>query len=89
MASYPVEPMYDAYGKPLGPSDYPHAGYPMAPQYPGMPPQYPVMQPGPYPPHMMDPAYSQGKSWILCPHFTDHQYPLMFCCDNKKTMEKN
>jgi len=62
MASYPVEPMYDAYGKPLGPTEYAHAGYPMAPQYPGMPPQYPLMQPGPYPPHPMDPAYSQGKS---------------------------
>lgn len=54
--------MYDAYGKPLGPSEYPHPGYPMAPQYPGMPPQYPMMQPGPYAPHMMDPAYSQGRS---------------------------
>lgn len=61
MATYPVEPMYDAYGKPLGPSEYLHAGYPMVPQYPGMPPQYPVMQPGPYPPQSMDPAYSQGK----------------------------
>lgn len=75
MASYPVEPMYDAYGKPLAPSEYPHAGYPMAPQYPGMPPQYPVMQPGPYPPHMMDPAYSQGKS----SHFTDLQCLSLFC----------
>lgn len=56
MVSYPVEPMYDAYGKPLGP-----AGYPLAPQYPGMPAQYPMMQPGPYP-HHMEPAYSQGKS---------------------------
>lgn len=65
MSSYPVEPMYDAYGKPLGPSEYPHASYPMAPQYPGMPPQYPMMQPGPYPPHMMDPAYSQGKSKVI------------------------
>lgn len=72
MASYPVEPMYDAYGKPLGPADYPRAGYPLAPQYPGMPPQYPMMQPGPYPPNMMDPAYSQGESHILLPHFTDH-----------------
>ncbi|KAF3856575.1 hypothetical protein F7725_017298 [Dissostichus mawsoni] len=27
MASYPVEPMYDAYGKPLGPSQYLHAGF--------------------------------------------------------------
>ena len=61
MASYPLEPMYDAYGKPLGPSEYPHVGYPMQAQYPGMPPQYPVMHPGPYPPHLMDPAYSQGK----------------------------
>lgn len=56
--------MYDAYGKPLGPSEYPHPGYPMAPQYPGMPPQYPMMQAGPYAPHMMDPAYSQGKSHL-------------------------
>lgn len=62
MSSYPVEPMYDAYGKPLGPSEYPHPSYPMVPQYPGMPPHYPMMQAGPYAPHMMDPAYSQGKS---------------------------
>ena len=63
MTSYPVEPMYDAYGKPLGPSDYPHPGYPMAPLYPGMPPQYPMMQPGPYAAYpMADPGYSQGKS---------------------------
>ncbi|CAJ1050364.1 protein shisa-4 [Xyrichtys novacula] len=70
MASYPVEPMYDAYGKPLGPSEYPHPGYPMAPQYPGMPPQYAMMQPGPYPPHMMDPAYSQAP-----PPYPPPQYP--------------
>lgn len=63
MASYPVQPMYDAYGKPLGHPENPHAGYPMAPQYSGMPPQYAVMQPGPYPPQMMDPAYGQGNMW--------------------------
>ena len=77
MASYPVEPMYDAYGKPLGPTEYPHPGYPMAPQYPGMPPQYPMMQPGPYPPHLMDPAYSQGKSGII-----DHQFEKLFLLQN-------
>uniref|UniRef100_A0A7N8YKP2 Shisa family member 4 n=1 Tax=Mastacembelus armatus TaxID=205130 RepID=A0A7N8YKP2_9TELE len=70
MSSYPVEPMHDAYGKPLGPSEYPHAGYPVAPHYPGMPPQYPVMQPGPYPPHPMDPAYSQAP-----PPYSPPQYP--------------
>ncbi|MEQ2198773.1 hypothetical protein XENOCAPTIV_018148 [Xenoophorus captivus] len=62
MASYPVEPMHDAYGKPLGPSEYPPAGYPMVPQYTGMPVHYPMMHPGPYPSHSMDPAYGQGKS---------------------------
>lgn len=76
MASYPVEPMYDAYGKPLGPSEYPHAGYPVAPQYPGMPPQYPVLQPALYPPHPMDPAYSQGK--ICITFFRAGQFKL--CC---------
>ncbi|AWP02533.1 Hypothetical protein SMAX5B_005163 [Scophthalmus maximus] len=65
MATYPLEPMYDAYGKPLGPSEYPHAVYPMATHYPGMPPQYPVMHPGPYPPHLMDPAYSQVWTEII------------------------
>lgn len=65
MASYPVEPMYDVYGKPIGPSEYPPVGYPMAPQYSGMPPQYPMMQPGPYPPHPVDPSYSQGKTSII------------------------
>ncbi|XP_077385638.1 protein shisa-4 [Festucalex cinctus] len=70
MASYPVEPLYDAYGKPLGPAEYPHAGYPMAPQYPGMPSQYPMMQPGQYPPPHMDPAYSQAP-----PPYSPPQYP--------------
>ncbi|XP_023810674.1 protein shisa-4 isoform X2 [Oryzias latipes] len=70
MASYPVEHMYDAYGKPLGPSEYPHLGYPMAPQYPGMPPQYPVMQPGLYPPQPLDPSYSQAP-----PPYSPPQYP--------------
>ncbi|XP_012732073.2 protein shisa-4 [Fundulus heteroclitus] len=70
MASYPVEPMHDAYGKPLGPSEYPHAGYPMAPQYPGMPVHYPMMHPGPYPSHSMDPAYSQAP-----PPYSPPQYP--------------
>lgn len=64
MASYPLEPTYDVYGKPLGPSDYPHPGYPMHAQYPGMPPQYPAMQPGPYPLHPMDPSYSQGETSV-------------------------
>ncbi|KAK9528741.1 hypothetical protein VZT92_012887 [Zoarces viviparus] len=75
MASYPVEAMYDAYGKPLGPSEYPHAGYPyagypMAPHYLGMPPHYPMMQPGHYPPHLMDPVYSQAP-----PPYSPPQYP--------------
>lgn len=65
MASYPVQPMYDAYGKPLGHPENLHAGYPMAPQYPGMPPQYAVMQPGVYPPQMMDPAYGQGNMLLI------------------------
>lgn len=63
MTSYPVEPMYDAYGKPLvmGHPDYQHPGYPMAPQYSGMPQPYPMMQPGPFPPYpMADPGYPQG-----------------------------
>ena len=68
MASYPTERMYDAYGKPLGASDYPHPhpGYPAAPQYPGVAPHYPMMQPGPYPPYPgMDPTYGQGKISLL------------------------
>ncbi|KAI4896725.1 hypothetical protein NFI96_024014 [Prochilodus magdalenae] len=60
MASYPVEPMYDAYGKPIGNPEHP--GYPVAPQYPGMPPQYPLMTQGPYPHYSpADPGYSQGE----------------------------
>lgn len=65
MASYPVQPMYDAYGKPLGHPENLQAGYPMAPQYSGMPPQYAVMQPGAYPPQMMDPAYGQGNMLLI------------------------
>ncbi|CAB1314625.1 unnamed protein product [Coregonus sp. 'balchen'] len=73
MASYPVEPMYDAYGKPLvmGHPDYQHPGYPMAPQYPGMPQPYPMMQPGPFPPYpMADPGYPQGAP----PPYSPPQY---------------
>ncbi|XP_056131274.1 protein shisa-4 [Lampris incognitus] len=71
MASYPVEPMYDAYGKPLGSTEYPHPGYRMAPQYPGMPPQYPMMQPGSYPHYpMADPVHSQAP-----PPYSPPQYP--------------
>lgn len=62
MASYPMDPMYDAYGKPIGP----HPGYPMAPQYhPGMP-QGPYH---PYPP--VDPGYGQGAP----PPYSPPQYP--------------
>ncbi|XP_041946438.1 protein shisa-4 [Alosa pseudoharengus] len=74
MASYPVEPMYDAFGKPLGHPDYPNPpmGYPMAPQYhPGMPQQYPMMPPGPYAPYPHnDPSYSQAP-----PPYSPPQYP--------------
>lgn len=75
MASYPVEPMYDAFGKPLGHHDYPNPpmGYPMAPQYhPGMPQQYPMMPPGHYPPYPpADPSYSQQAP----PPYSPPQYP--------------
>ncbi|XP_031423796.1 protein shisa-4 isoform X2 [Clupea harengus] len=77
MASYPVEPMYDAFGKPVGHPDYlhPHMGYPMAPQYhPGMPQQYPMM-PQHYPMmppyHPADPSYSQQPP----PPYSPPQYP--------------
>ncbi|XP_048109741.1 LOW QUALITY PROTEIN: protein shisa-4 [Alosa alosa] len=73
MASYPVEPMYDAFGKPLGHPDYPNPmGYPMAPQYhPGMPQQYPMMPPGPYAPYPHnDPSSSQAP-----PPYSPPQYP--------------
>ena len=62
MASYPVEPLYDAYGKPLVMRpEYTHHGYPMAPQYPGMAQPYPMMHPGPYPSYpVADPGYNQG-----------------------------
>ncbi|XP_063072075.1 protein shisa-4 [Engraulis encrasicolus] len=78
MASYPVEPMYDAFGKPMGAGhhEYP-VGYPMAPHphyHPGMamPPQhYPIMHPGPYPPYPpQDPNYSQAP-----PPYSPPQYP--------------
>lgn len=73
MASYPVEPMYDAYGKPMGMGpEYSTPGYPMAPQYPGMAQPYPMMHPGPYPPYpMVDPGYSQGAP----PPYSPPQYP--------------
>lgn len=58
MASYPVEHMYDASGKPIGHPDYP--GYPMVPQYPGVPHHYPMMPQGPYPPNPPDAGYSQA-----------------------------
>lgn len=80
MASYPVEPMYDAYGKPICPSEYPPVGYPMAPQYPGMPPQYPMMQPGPYVPRPMDPAYSQGKTCITSLRVSSHGCRVSWSC---------
>ncbi|XP_066528492.1 protein shisa-4 [Hoplias malabaricus] len=70
MSSYPVEPMYDAYGKPIGNPENP--GYPLAPHYPGMPPHYPMMPQGPYPPYPpVDPGYSQGAP----PPYTPPQYP--------------
>lgn len=66
MASYPVEPMHDVYGKPLG------AGYPMAPQYPGMSVHYPMMHPGPYPSQSMDPTYSQAPPPYSPPQYLGH-----------------
>ncbi|XP_036387464.1 protein shisa-4 isoform X2 [Megalops cyprinoides] len=73
MASYPVDPMYDAYGKPIGQPDYQAPGYPMAPQYnPGMPQQYPMMHQGPYPPYPpADPGYGQAAP----PPYSPPQYP--------------
>lgn len=62
MASYPVEHMYDAYGKPIGHPEYP--GYPMVPQYLMMPQ-------GPYPPHPPDPGFSQAAP----PPYSPPQYP--------------
>ncbi|XP_007248476.2 protein shisa-4 [Astyanax mexicanus] len=70
MASYPVEPMYDVYGKPIRNPENP--GYPMAPQYPGVPPQYPMMAPGPYPPYTpADPGFNFGAP----PPYSPPQYP--------------
>ncbi|RXN38018.1 importin-9 isoform X1 [Labeo rohita] len=69
MASYPVEHMYDASGKPIGHPDYP--GYPMVPQYPGVPHQYPMMPQGPYPPNPPDAGYSQAAP----PPYSPPQYP--------------
>ncbi|XP_046882434.1 protein shisa-4 [Hypomesus transpacificus] len=73
MASYPVEPLYDAYGKPLVMRpEYTHHGYPMAPQYPGMAQPYPMMHPGPYPSYpVADPGYNQGAP----PPYSPPQYP--------------
>lgn len=57
--------MYDHYGKPIG-----NLGYPVAPQYPGMPQQYPKMPQGPYPPCPLAKAEpSQGgmlKNYKYC-----------------------
>lgn len=61
MASYPVEPMCDAYGKPIG--HYP--AYPMVPQYPGIPHQYPMMAQCPYPPNPHDAGYSQAGRQMI------------------------
>ncbi|XP_062842970.1 protein shisa-4 [Trichomycterus rosablanca] len=55
MVNYPVVPVYDFYGKPIG-----NPGYSVAPQYPGMPQQYPKMPQGPYPPcPSANPEHSQ------------------------------
>ncbi|XP_016101478.1 protein shisa-4 [Sinocyclocheilus grahami] len=69
MASYPVEHMYDASGKPIGHPDYP--GYPMVPQYPGVPHHYPMMPQAPYPPNPPDAGYSQAAP----PPYSPPQYP--------------
>ncbi|KAJ8258380.1 hypothetical protein COCON_G00173920 [Conger conger] len=62
MASYPVDPMYDAYGKPIGP----HHVYPVAPQF------HPGMAQGPYPPYPhVDPGYPHGAP----PPYSPPQYP--------------
>ncbi|XP_066559609.1 protein shisa-4 [Amia ocellicauda] len=61
MSSYPVDSSYQAQGKPVGAPDYQYSGYPAEPHYqPGMPQQYPMMQPAPYPPYPpVDPRYGQ------------------------------
>ncbi|KAI1890583.1 hypothetical protein AGOR_G00155170 [Albula goreensis] len=72
MASYPVDPMFDAYGKPIGHPDYQHPGYPMAPQFgPGVPHQYPMMPQGPYHAYPVDPGYGQAAP----PPYSPPQYP--------------
>ncbi|XP_053509176.1 protein shisa-4 isoform X2 [Ictalurus furcatus] len=59
MASYPMGPMYDAYGKPIGNFEY--SGYAVAPQYPGMPQQCPSFHQMPYPPCLpANPGPSHG-----------------------------
>uniref|UniRef100_A0A8C9T2K9 Shisa family member 4 n=1 Tax=Scleropages formosus TaxID=113540 RepID=A0A8C9T2K9_SCLFO len=55
LASYPVDPTYNTYGKPMmGGADPQNPGYPVVPQYyPGMPQQYPIVPQFPsssYPP---------------------------------------
>ncbi|KAJ8395387.1 hypothetical protein AAFF_G00033720 [Aldrovandia affinis] len=73
MTNYPVDHMYNAYGKPIGQLDYQHPGYPMAPQFnPAMPHQYPVMPQGPYHPYPpVDPGYGQAAP----PPYSPRQYP--------------
>ncbi|KAG9352854.1 hypothetical protein JZ751_017430 [Albula glossodonta] len=72
MASYPMDPMFDAYGKPIGHPDYQHPGYPMAPQFgPGVPHQYPMMPQGPYHayPH---PHHTPHRSTLVTDGTRDH-----------------
>ncbi|KAI1893100.1 hypothetical protein AGOR_G00140420 [Albula goreensis] len=76
MASYPVEPAYDAYGKPVSQPEYQHPAYPSAPPgqppYPGPPQPYPMMGPGPYPAYPpVNPAYAAGAP----PPYSPPQYP--------------
>ncbi|XP_036389473.1 protein shisa-4-like [Megalops cyprinoides] len=72
----PVNPMYDAYGKPIGQPDYQHPGYPTAPQnpppyQPGMAQHYPMPQ-GPYPPY---PPANLGYGQAVPPPYAPPQYP--------------
>uniref|UniRef100_A0A3B3TBZ4 Shisa family member 4 n=1 Tax=Paramormyrops kingsleyae TaxID=1676925 RepID=A0A3B3TBZ4_9TELE len=73
MASYPVDPAFNAYGKPMGPADYHNPGYPMAPHYySGMPQQYPMMPQGPTPPY---PPADPGVGHAAPPPYSPPQYP--------------
>ncbi|KAJ8386385.1 hypothetical protein AAFF_G00170900 [Aldrovandia affinis] len=77
MASYPMDPVYDAYGKPIGQPDYQYPAYPTGPPthplyQPGMPQPYPMMGPGPYPPYpSVNPAYGPSAP----PPYSPPQYP--------------